>query len=57
VELAGNSQTGLAKAIGLTPQAVQRWVSLGRTSAQGAVLIEKAYPGRITRAELCPIFA
>jgi DNA-binding transcriptional regulator YdaS (Cro superfamily) len=41
----------------LTPQAVQRWVSLGRTSAQGAVLIEKAYPGRITRAELCPIFA
>lgn len=58
LRLAGG-QTALANIVGLTPQAVQKWVSLGsfpRTEWTGETgyigLIEKQFQGEVTREEL-----
>ncbi|MET3133603.1 DNA-binding transcriptional regulator YdaS (Cro superfamily) [Oxalobacteraceae bacterium GrIS 1.11] len=53
IRLAGN-QTNLALAVGLSPQAIHKWVQAGKPSANGCLDIEKAFPGQVTRAELNP---
>ncbi len=53
VRIAGN-QTDLSKILGITPQAVQKWVQAGKPSPLGCRDIEKAFPGQVTRAELDP---
>lgn len=54
IALAGGTQTALGKVLNLTPQCIQRWEAQGHPSAKGAIAIERAYPGRITLAELHP---
>lgn len=49
-----NSQASLGRLIDRTAQCVQRWVAKGKPSQQGALLIEKALKGQVTRAELLP---
>ena len=51
VRLAG-SQTALAKLIGVSPQAVQRWVEQGFAPARRCRLIEQKLSGAVTRYEL-----
>jgi DNA-binding transcriptional regulator YdaS (Cro superfamily) len=48
------SQSNLGRLIDRTAQCVQRWVANGKPSQKGALLIEKALAGRVTRAELLP---
>ncbi len=58
LQLAG-SKTALAKIVGVTPQAVQKWVSYGsfpRTEWTGetkyTLLIERKFSGKVTRKQL-----
>lgn len=53
VDIAG-SQSALARAIGVTPQAVQKMVATGAVPAKQAIPIEQAVDGRVTRHELRP---
>jgi len=53
VRLAG-SQTALANLLGISPQAVQKWVDQGKPSPNGCKQIEIALDGRVTRHELDP---
>lgn len=53
VRLAGN-QTALGLRIGVTPQAVQKWVAQGYPSPDGCKQIALAFPNQITREELDP---
>ena len=48
------SQTALAHLLGVTPQAVSRWVQCGCAPAKRLVQIERATAGRVTRQELNP---
>lgn len=51
VRLAG-SQTALAKLIGVSPQAVQKWVEQGFAPARRCRPIEQKLSGAVTRYEL-----
>ena len=51
VRLAG-SQTALGKLIGVSPQAVQKWVEHGYAPARRCIAIEKKLAGAVTRYEL-----
>ena len=57
LELAINicdTQSGLAKKVGVTPQAVQQWLAAGVVPAKRVLQIETATEGRVTRGELRP---
>ncbi|MDC0003775.1 helix-turn-helix domain-containing protein [Porticoccaceae bacterium] len=47
-------QTALAKKIGVTPQAVQQWVSSGALPPKRVLQVELATNRRVSRVELCP---
>lgn len=49
-----NGQSNLGRRIKRTAQCVQRWVAKGKPSQEGALLIERALGGQVTRAELLP---
>lgn len=53
VRIAG-SQTALAKMLGITPQAVQRWASEGVVPGNRCREVEIALRGAVTRDELNP---
>jgi len=53
VRLAGN-QTALANLVGVTPQAIQKWVAQGKPSPEGCKQIEICLNGQVTRHELDP---
>lgn len=53
VRLAG-SQTALAHLLGVSPQAVQKWVDQGKPSPHGCKQIELVLLGQVTRHELDP---
>lgn len=53
VRIAG-SQTALAQLLGLTPQAVQKWVGRGKPPVERCKDIETALHGQVTRVELDP---
>jgi DNA-binding transcriptional regulator YdaS (Cro superfamily) len=48
------SQSALARAIGVTPQAVQQWLENGRIPAKRVVAIEAATGGTVKRSDLLP---
>lgn len=48
------SQSALARAIGVTPQAVQGWCASGKIPAVRVLDIERATEGKVTRHELRP---
>jgi DNA-binding transcriptional regulator YdaS (Cro superfamily) len=50
-------QSALARLLKCSPQCVQRWVAQGRPSPKSCAGIEKVLNGRVTRAELHPLFA
>lgn len=49
---AAGSQSALARAVNVTPQAVQQWVESGRVSHKKVLDVEKATG--VSRAELRP---
>jgi DNA-binding transcriptional regulator YdaS (Cro superfamily) len=49
-----NGQTGLARKLGITPQAVQQWVAAGAPPARRVIAIEIATGGMVTRYQLAP---
>lgn len=53
VRLCG-SQTALATKIGVSPQAVQKWVVQGKPPLNRCKAIEEAMDGEVTRSELDP---
>lgn len=53
VKLAG-SQTALAKAVGVKPQAVQKWEAQGFVPAPRCRAIEEYFHSAVTRYELNP---
>lgn len=53
VRVAG-SQSALARAIGVTPQAVQSWCVSGNVPAVRVLDIERIVEGKVTRHELRP---
>jgi len=53
VRIAG-SQTALGNLLGVSPQAVQKWVAQGYPSADACKQIEEALSGQVTRAQLDP---
>lgn len=54
-EIAGG-QSALARKVGVTPQAVQKWVAKNEVPAKRALAIQKATDGKITTNQLCPAF-
>lgn len=48
------SQSGLAVAVNVTPQAVYQWVKRGYCPAERVLAIEAATGGRVMRHELRP---
>jgi DNA-binding transcriptional regulator YdaS (Cro superfamily) len=50
-------QSALARLLKCSPQCVQRWVKQGWPSLKGCARIEEVLNGRVTRAELHPMFA
>ncbi len=48
------SQSALARAVGVTPQAVQQWISTGRIPAERVIAVENATGGKVTRHDLRP---
>ena len=48
------SQSELARALGIRPQAVQKWVRLGRVPADRVLAVEDATGGKVTRFDLRP---
>ena len=53
VRIAG-SQTALANIVGVTPQAVQKWVEQGKPPLNRCKQIEAGLNGQVTRCELDP---
>jgi len=53
VRLAG-SQTALGEGVGLTPQAVQKWVDQGYVPVKRCRAVEDLLKGAVTRCELNP---
>lgn len=53
VQLAG-SQTALANRLGVTPQAVQKWVEQGYVPAERCRAVESEFDGAVTRYDLNP---
>lgn len=53
VRLAG-SQTALGNRLGLTPQAIQKWVAQGVVPGERCREVEAAVNGQVTRYELNP---
>lgn len=53
VRLAG-SQTALGELVGLSPQAVQKWVAQGFVPGERCRSIESLFDGEVTRYELNP---
>lgn len=53
VRLAG-SQTALGNLLGLTPQAIQKWVERGIVPGERCREVETALKGQVTRYELNP---
>tara|TARA_R110000765_G_C18753658_1_gene588205 strand:+ start:589 stop:786 length:198 start_codon:yes stop_codon:yes gene_type:complete len=53
VKAAGN-MSKLARACGVTPQAVRKWVVRGQIPAEQVLNVEKATEMRVTRYELRP---
>lgn len=47
-------QSALARACGVTPQAVQHWVAAGRCPAERAVAVERATNRKVRREQLRP---
>lgn len=55
IEAAGAGQKGMAEALGVTPQAVNQWVTGDRpVPAKHCIAIETACAGKVTRHELRP---
>lgn len=48
------SQTKLAKLLGITPQAVQKWAGGKQVPVTRSIEIERVLNGKITRCELRP---
>lgn len=51
---AAGSQSALARMLGLTPQAVQKWVEQGYVPSERCRDVVAAVDGQVTRAELNP---
>lgn len=51
---AAGGQSALARKIGCTPQAVQRWCKTGNVPADRVVAVELAVDGAVSRTELRP---
>ncbi|WP_369952115.1 transcriptional regulator [Ralstonia syzygii] len=51
---AAGGQSALARKIGCTPQAVQRWCKTGFVPADRVVSVEQAVEGAVSRSELRP---
>ncbi|MBB0023657.1 Cro/CI family transcriptional regulator [Ralstonia pickettii] len=51
---AAGGQSALARKIGCTPQAVQRWCKTGFVPADRVVAVEQAVDGAVSRSELRP---
>lgn len=51
---AAGGQSALARKIGCTPQAVQRWCKTGFVPADRVVAVEQAVEGAVSRNELRP---
>lgn len=47
-------QSALARKLGLTPQAVQKWCQKGRVPSEMVLHVESAVEARVTRYELRP---
>lgn len=47
-------QSALARGLGLKPQAVQRWVRVGKVPAERVLQVERLVGGKVTRHELRP---
>lgn len=47
-------QSALARALGVTPQAVQQWVKADRVPAEQCIAVENALNGELTRYQLRP---
>lgn len=47
-------QSSLARKIGVTPQAVQRWCKTGNVPTERVIAVEEATEGQIKRTELRP---
>lgn len=47
-------QSALARALGLKPQAVQRWCRVGTVPAERVLQVERLVDGKVTRHELRP---
>lgn len=54
VRIAG-SQSALGRLLGLTPQAIQKWVADGLVPAKHCGKIESLLEGQVTRSELNPV--
>ena len=52
--VAYGGQSALARVVGVTPQAVQRWCSVGEAPVERCAAIEQATGGRVTRKDLRP---
>jgi DNA-binding transcriptional regulator YdaS (Cro superfamily) len=48
------SQSALARAIGVSPQAVQQWLEANRVPAERVLAVESATDGKVTRHDLRP---
>jgi DNA-binding transcriptional regulator YdaS (Cro superfamily) len=53
IEICG-TQAALAEAIGVTPQAVNQWVTKGQVPIERVVAVEQATGGKVTRQQLRP---
>lgn len=49
---AAGGQSALARALGVTPQAVQGWCDSGKVPAIRVLDVERAIAGKVTRHEL-----
>ena len=54
VRLADNSQSELARRIGVKAQTVQKWMKAGKPTPKGCLQIERVFGEKCTRAMLDP---